>query len=370
MSSVWRALELLGPITVAMIVSAMVARTFVSHTRLIYSMIAIAAAASLVTVVDVVVLNYFMVVTAGEWGPLILVAVYSLGAGVAAAMIVARTTTNAIGRLVATAQNLGANQLDARAGDVHAGPELQMLGAAFDAAAERLSQALVAERRIEAERRDLMTSISHDLRTPLANLRAMAEAISDGVVEDPVTVRRYSDEMLISTMRLVEMVDDLFELARIDAAGFAEDARMIPLSEAVQRAVDLAEPAAAARSITIDSALGDAGAKLCSPRFSRVVHTLVDNAVRYTPEGGRVRIEAETGPDGLNVAVQDNGEGISPDQLPRVFEPFWRADEARSAGGSGLGLALAQRIVEALGGRIEATSSPGVGSRFDVSLPR
>jgi signal transduction histidine kinase len=197
----------------------------------------------------------------------------------------------------------------------------------------------------------------------------MVEAIKDGVVDDPDTVRRYSDEMLISIMRLVEMVDDLFELARIDAAGFIDDAHQIPLSEVVQRAIDLSDHAAASRDITVIADLGDAGAGQCSLRLSRVVHTLVDNAVRYTPDGGRVSIRAHVAADGLHVAVEDNGLGIDNDQLPRVFEPFWRADPARAAGGSGLGLALAQRIVEALGGRIEASSQPGLGSRFDIVVP-
>ena len=352
-----------------MVLSAMAARAFLRRTRLIYSTIAIAAIASLVTIIDLLVLNHFMVIEAGDWTPFVLIALYSLGAGIVAAMIVARTTTDAIGRLVTAAQNLGHDELETRVGDVHAGPELQLLADTLDATAERLARALESERRVDAERRDLMTSISHDLRTPLANLRAMVEAIKDGVVDDPDTVRRYSDEMLVAIMRLVEMVDDLFELARIDAAGFIDDPHLIPLSEVVQRAIDLSDHAAASRGITVTAELGDTAAGLCSLRLSRVVHTLVDNAVRYTPDGGRVSIRAHAAADGLHVTVEDTGLGIDSDQLPRVFEPFWRADPARAAGGSGLGLALAQRIVEALGGSIEASSSPGVGSRFDVVVP-
>jgi two-component system sensor histidine kinase SenX3 len=313
-SSLVRALVLLGPVTIAMVLSAMVARALVRHTRLVYSMIAIAAIASLVTIVDLLVLNHFMLIEAGDWTPFVLIALYSLGAGIVAAMIVARTTTTAIGQLVTAAENLGQNELDTRVGDVHASPELQLLAHTLDAAAERLARALESERR-------------------------------------------------------VEMVDDLFELARIDAAGFIDDAHRIPLSEVVQRAIDLSDHAAASRDITVITDLGDGSAGLCSLRLSRVVHTLVDNAVRYTPDGGRISIRAHAAADGLHVAVEDNGLGIDNDQLPRVFEPFWRADPARAAGGSGLGLALAQRIVEALGGRIDASSSPGLGSRFDIVVP-
>ena len=170
-----------------------------------------------------------------------------------------------------------------------------------------------------------MTSISHDLRTPLANLRAMVEAIKDGVVDDPDTVRRYSDEMLVATMRLVEMVDDLFELARIDAAGFIDDPHLIPLSEVVQRAIDLSDHAAASRGITVTAELGDTAAGLCSLRLSRVVHTLVDNAVATRPTAVASR-SARTPRRRPERHGEDTGLGIDSDQLPRVFEPFWRAD--------------------------------------------
>ena len=151
-------------------------------------------------------------------------------------MIVGRSTNQAIGRLVGMARALGDNRLDARVGDLHASPELQLLAGALDQAAARLDAAIEAERQVEAERRDLITSMSHDLRTPLANLRSTVEAINDGVVDDPETVRRYAAEMLRSIMALVELVEDLFELTQVDTASFAEDSRMIPLAAAVQRA--------------------------------------------------------------------------------------------------------------------------------------
>jgi signal transduction histidine kinase len=203
--------------------------------------------------------------------------------------------------------------------------------------------------------------MSHDLRTPLASLRSTVEAINDGVVDDPETVRRYAAEMLRSIMALVELVEDLFELTQVDTASFAEDSRMIPLAEAVQRATDLCTDAATASRVDVHAELGDAAQALCSPKLTRVVHSLIDNAIRHTPAGGSVTIAAHAGPSGLQVTVQDTGEGIAADQLQRVFEPFWRADEARSSRGSGLGLTLAQRI--------EASSTPGAGARFDVSVP-
>jgi signal transduction histidine kinase len=364
-----RILLLLGPITAATVLSSIAARSLVRRAGLAATMIAIAVVASLVTVIDLLVLNHFMLVNPGNHLEIGLVALYSLTAGVAAAMIVGRSTNQAIRRLVGIARALGDNQLDARVGDLRASPELQLLADTLDQAAARLAAAIEAERQVEAERRDLITSMSHDLRTPLANLRSTVEAINDGVVDDPDTVRRYAAEMLRSIMALVELVEDLFELTQVDTASFAEDSRMIPLAAAVQRATDLCSDAAAAKHVALDAVLGDAGGVPCSPKLTRVVHSLIDNAIRHTPPGGTVTIEAAVEADGLRIAVQDTGEGIASDQLQRVFEPFWRADEARSGRGSGLGLTLAQRIVEALGGRIEASSTPGTGARFDVSVP-
>src|SRR5581483_8931620 len=172
--------------------------------------------------------------------------------------------------------------LDARVGELHASPDLQLLADALDQAAARLDSALAMERQAESERRDLMTSSSHDLRTPLASLRAMVEAIADGVVDDPETVRRYTSEMLRSIMSLVELVDDLFELAQTDAARLAEDGRTIPLAEAVRHAVDLCGADAAAKQVRLEVELGAAGERPCSPKLARVVHSLVDNAIRHT----------------------------------------------------------------------------------------
>src|SRR5205823_4236060 len=119
----------------------------------------------------------------------------------------------------------------------------------------------------------------------------------------------------------------------------------------------------------LESDLGEAGDATCSPRLVRVLQTLLVNAVRHTPADGTVRVEARRSRDALQLSVQDTGEGIPPADLARVFEPFFRADAARSGGGAGLGLALAKRIVEALGGRIDVQSEPSTGSRFAVSLP-
>lgn len=369
MSEAVRLIALLGPITLATLVSAVAARTLVARASLPHAMVAIAVIASLVTVADLLALSHFMLIDPGSGAELAFIALYSVTAGVAAALIVARSNTRALTRLVETARALGTDGPDARVGELRASPELALLARTLDQAAARLSAAIDAEREVEAQRRDLMTSISHDLRTPLASMRAMVEAVNDGIVSDPATLRRYAGEMHRSTMALVTMVDDLFELAQADVASLAGDQQLAPLSVVVERALDVWRPEAARRQIGLAVDLGNAGACLCSPRLARVVHSLVDNAIRYTAAGGRVTVRAAAGDLGIHVAVEDTGAGIAPDHLPRIFEPFWRADPARSSRGAGLGLTLAKRIVEGLGGEIHATSTPDHGSRFDVSVP-
>ncbi len=214
--------------------------------------------ASLVTVVDLLVLSHFMLINPDNPAELVSVALYSVTAGVAAALIVGRSNTRALRRLVATARALGDNRLDARAGDLGAGPELRLLGETLDRAAAQLAAGIEAERAIEAQRRDLMTSLSHDLRTPIANLRAMVEAIDEGIVRDPETLTGYTAEMRRSVMALVTMVDDLFELAQVDAAEFAHDSRTVPLREAVRGAIDLCRPEAAEKGIRLEVDLGGA----------------------------------------------------------------------------------------------------------------
>jgi signal transduction histidine kinase len=214
-----------------------------------------------------------------------------------------------------------------------------------------------------------MTSISHDLRTPLANLRAMVEAIDDGVVDDPEIVRAYSTQMLRSIQTLVAMVDDLFDLSQVDAAAFRTDARSMPVADAVRHAAELCDHDARAKSIGVHTDLTSAADARCSAKLARVLDSLVDNAVRYTPTGGSVTVTATTVHGALELSVQDSGPGLTAEQRERAFEPFWRGDGSRSTRGSGLGLTLAQRITQALGGEIQALSGPGGGSVFRVIIP-
>ena len=239
----------------------------------------------------------------------------------------------------------------------------------LDDRAARLQVAQERGRRAEATRRDLITAVSHDLRTPLAGLRAMVEAIDDGVVDDPASMRRYAGEMRRAVVQLVAMVDDLFELAQLDAGAIEAETSHARLEDVVRSAVSAVELQAEEKGLALVTNFVGAEDLTCSPRLARVLQNLLVNAVRHTPADGTIRVDVRRLPQGVEVAVADTGEGIAPEDLERIFDPFYRGDPARSGAGAGLGLALAKRIVETLGGSIRAESEPARGARVAVILP-
>jgi signal transduction histidine kinase len=196
----------------------------------------------------------------------------------------------------------------------------------------------------------------------------MIEAVDEGVVDDPQTLRVYAAQMRRSVGALTTLVDDLFELIQLDA-GKIEAEASAPFDQVLGAALAACAGAATEKRLRLETHLDAAGAVRCSPRVERVLQNLLQNAIRHTPADGTVRVEAHRAPGGLEVAVSDSGDGIEPEFLPLVFDPFWQGDPSRTAEGSGLGLTLAKRIVESLDGRIKVESKPAHGSRFAVLLP-
>jgi signal transduction histidine kinase len=360
---------LIAPALAVTLVAIASARVLLTGASMRQSMVGIAVVGAVAAIANLVVLAREMTVDPHDATTVSVLFLYAAGAGVGAALALARSRTRAVDRLAKDAHRLGEGNLDARIGDLGAGPELDALGRTLDEMAERLGTAQERERLAEATRRDLVTAVSHDLRTPLASLRAMIEAIDEGVVEDPESMRRYAREMRRSVGQLVAMVDDLFELAQLDAGAIEAESRRARLDEIVRSAVAAVELQADEKGLSLVADLTGAEDVSCSPRLARVIQNLLVNAVRHTPADGTVRVEARSSPDGLEVAVVDTGEGIAPEDLSRVFDPFFRADPARHGAGAGLGLALAKRIVEGLGGEITAESLPSRGARFAVTLP-
>jgi signal transduction histidine kinase len=239
------------------------------------------------------------------------------------------------------------------------------------------------ERALERSRRELVAWVSHDLRTPIAGIRAMVEALDDGVVDDPEDVRRYHDQLVTEADRLARLVDDLFELSRIEAGALPLSVERVPLGELVSEVVASSTMMAEAKGVRIEGrsdggvdggregvATDVAGS---APELTRVVRNLLDNAVRHTPPGGRVEVAVGGDPGYAEVSVRDGCGGIPAHDLDRVFDLAYRGDAARTPGvdlgGAGLGLAIARGLVEAFDGAIAVRNEPG-GCRFTVRLPR
>jgi signal transduction histidine kinase len=246
------------------------------------------------------------------------------------------------------------------------------LGRRLARAAMWAADARDRERQVEASRRDLIAWVSHDLRTPLAGMRAMAEALEDGVVGDPATVAEYHRRLRTEADRMTALVDDLFELSRINAGALRLHLGRVPLGEVVSDAVASAAPLAAARGIKLISA--DAGwptVTASEPELSRIVGNLLLNAIHYTPSDGTVTVTAGQDGTGGWLAVADNCGGIAEEDLPRVFDVAFRGEKARtpqSHAGGGLGLAIVRGLVEAHGGDVAVRNIAG-GCEFVVRLP-
>lgn len=246
-------------------------------------------------------------------------------------------------------------------------------GLARDSVWER--EARGRERAAESARRELVTWMSHDLRTPLAGIRAMAEALADGVVADRCTTEEYARRIGRETERLAGMVEDLFQLSRITSGALRLTLSAVPLGEVVSEAVAAESAHAAAAGVRLTAAddviwpvvLGS------DPELARVVRNLVSNAVRHTPPDGTVVLAAGTDDGRAWLRVQDGCGGIPEPDLDRVFEVAFRGSVARSPqapgeAGAGLGLAIARGLVEAHDGEIDAYNHPP-GCRFEVRLP-
>jgi signal transduction histidine kinase len=247
--------------------------------------------------------------------------------------------------------------------------ELAALSRELEATASKLRQSRERERRIEASRRQLVAWVSHDLRAPLAGLRAMAEALQDGIATDPA---RYHRQIQSEATRLSAMVEDLFELSRIHSGTLGLALDPVEASDLVSDMMASMEPLACARGVRL---VGEAGRSLLiradARELSRALANLVTNAIRHTPLDGRVLVAATAEGDDVLMTVADGCGGIPEADLALVFDLAWRGTEARTPGadgGAGLGLAIVRGIVEAHQGRVSVVNT-GHGCRFEVRLP-
>jgi signal transduction histidine kinase len=290
------------------------------------------------------------------------------GAGVAYGVATARQVAADLEALAATARRLEAGDLNART-QVQGTAEVALIAETLNAAAARLAEARERERRMEQERRDLIAWASHDLRTPLASLRALAEALADDLAPDEATRRRYLAGLTANVERLSALVDDLFELSAIQAGAVTLQLEPTSLPELAAEVLDRFEPEAAAAGVRLECKLdGDRPVLAGRDQLERVLANLVANGIRHTPRGGRLRVTVAGGDGTAILQVTDSCGGIPEADLARVFDQLWRGDPARSTKGAGLGLAIARGLVDAHGGTIAVANVLG-GCEFTVRLP-
>ncbi|WP_136708974.1 HAMP domain-containing sensor histidine kinase [Agromyces sp. H66] len=252
--------------------------------------------------------------------------------------------------------------------------ELNALADELVATSAKLAESREREQRIAASRRELVAWISHDLRTPLAGIRAMAEALEDGIAPDPA---RYHRQMRMQVDQLSSMVDDLFELSKIDSDALHLSLKEVSLSDVVSDTVADLRPASRGRDIRIESPLAEDLVVMADPReLSRAIGNLLMNAIQHTPPGTPISVAVGLVDDRAMVSVIDEGGGLDEADLERVFEPAWRGSKARTpslhdgaSGGAGLGLAIVKGIMSAHRGEVAVRNVPG-GCRFDLLLPR
>lgn len=278
---------------------------------------------------------------------------------IVAALVVARSIANSVDRVREASAELAQGNLDARAPE--GGPaEVAELAASFNEMGENL-------RRLFDTRRELVAWASHDLRTPLANMQAMLEALEDGLGEPEEYVPALREQVRV----LVVLVNDLFELARIDAGALTLELQRLPLAPVISSSIRGVGAEARLRQIHLASTVDeDVTATFAPEKVERVLMNLLTNALRHTPSDGAVAVRVEPLPGEVRVAVEDSGDGLDADAQARMFERFWRGDPSRSSRGAGLGLAIARGLVEAQGGRIWAEDREGGGARVCFTLPR
>jgi signal transduction histidine kinase len=321
--------------------------------------VAALAALSVLLPLAAVFLSGWAMFHMGDDVKILAVASASATAAMGAGFLIARSIANRLDRVREAAASLAQGDLAARVPQEGGPSELVELAASFNAMAAGIEDLFDA-------RRELVAWASHDLRTPLASMQAMVEALEDGL-GDPA---RYLPALREQVRTLSGLVDDLFELSRIDSGTLVLELRETAVEDLVESCVRALGPQADARHVRLSARIGGPANAVCAPdKVERVLFNLLTNALRHTGSDGAVDVSVSAANGSVQVAVEDTGEGFSPEAARRMFDRFWRGDRARSGGGAGLGLAIARGLVEAQGGRIWAENRAGGGARVCFTLP-
>lgn len=291
------------------------------------------------------------------WGALL-----AVGIALVLTFFLSRRISAPIKAMALAAGRLGKGDLSQRVNLKDRG-EMGELAQAFNSMASELEHA-------EKLQRNMVADIAHELRTPLSNIRGYLEAVRDGVIRpDADTIHSLEEEAAL----LSRLVDDLQELSLAEAGALKLNCQPDNINDVIKQAVTTKQALAIAKGLSVSTDLPDKlpSINIDSQRIRQVLGNLLENAIFHTGSGGSITVTSERQDNQIKVAVTDTGEGIPPDDLPYIFERFYRVDKSRTraTGGSGLGLTIARSLVEAHGGKIEARSEPGKGSCFAFTLP-
>jgi len=370
-SDLWPVTYTVAGIALAVSAAGLVALRLLAARSVATILTVIAAVTVAATLAGVVVIAMEMFISQKDLDVVMAVVVIAGIAGFAVSLPVGRRVSAATRLLLGAVQEVGRSG-EYRRPQAVLPAELAGLSDALATAHCRLAEARSRERALEASRRELVAWVSHDLRTPLAGLRAMAEALEDGVVTDRQTVGRYHAQIRKETDRLTLMIDDLFELSRIHAGTLRLSRRPAGLGDLIGEALTSAEPLARAKGVRLH---GCAAASLPvvvdAAEVGRALRNLVINAIRHTPSDGAVEVLGGEESGMATVSVSDSCGGIPAEHLPRLFDVAFRGETARTPGpgeGAGLGLSIARGIIEAHSGQI-GVSNAGIGCQFVIRLP-
>jgi signal transduction histidine kinase len=302
----------------------------------------------------------------------IILLIFAGGMAMALGYFLSSTVTERIHTLKGAAEKLAAGDLQTRV-PVNGRDEVAALAKTFNQMAEQLQAADTKQRELDTLRRDLIAWVSHDLQTPLTSMRAILEALSDGVVDDPETVKRYLNTAQRDVKNLSALIDDLFQMAQLDAGGFPLHREETSLRDLISDTLESFTELAKQREIKLEGQVESSvdPVVMDTQAIGRALNNLIGNALRHTPNQGRVSVWARRSSRGVEVTVSDTGEGIRAEDRPYIFERFYRGEKSRSraTGGAGLGLAIARSIVQAHGGDIQVASETGKGAQFTFFIP-
>ncbi len=340
--------------------------------RLQWSFVGVYVIAGVLVFVNVWIIARMMFVTRHDLLLATILLVFATGIAAAVSFFLSAALTDRIFTLNRAAERIARSELNTRV-VVEGRDELAQLTRSFNAMAAQLELMQQKQQELDMLRRELVAWVSHDLRTPLTSMRAVLEALADGVVDDPETVQRYYRVAQQDIRSLSHLIDDLFDVSQIDAGGLQLDVALNSIGDLISDTIESFSETARQQNVQVEGTVqpGADPVRMDARRIGRVLANLTSNALRHTPAGGVVHLAARRTPEGVEVEVADTGEGIRAEDLPYVFDRFYRGEKSRSraTGGAGLGLAIARGIVEAHGGSIRVESEVGRGARFMVVLP-